>query len=72
MLTCLPTHPRTHPLMPGPEKTFYLTTQSCQRKSLNASKEESEGGCPLGCLKLTHVLYNPLQYLSFLLISVTM
>ena len=68
MLTCLPTHPRTHPLMPGPEKTFYLTTQSCQRKSLNASKEV----VPLGCLKLTHVLYNPLQYLSFLLISVTM
>lgn len=39
MLTCLPIHPRTHPLMLGPEKTFYLTTQSCQRKSLNASTE---------------------------------
>ena len=63
MLTCLPTHARTHPLLPSPEKTFYLTTQSCQRKSLNASKE---------ALKLTHVIYNPLQDLSFLLISVTM
>ena len=34
MLTYLP----TYPILPSPEKTFYLTTQSCQRKSLNASK----------------------------------
>ena len=34
MLTYLP----THPILLSPEKTFYLTTQSCQRKSLNASK----------------------------------